>query len=323
MLNIDSMANGGVGSPVAEEQKAVHKSSPVAAPTKGHGLRRWRRVRREQPREGNTRAAAAGGIGGRGDEDSAQLHKRRIPLPADAPKAKHESPPVVDNERCTASVKSRFIPQAPANLDPGLGDFRVASAGFAIGADSDHGEDRSSRSSTAASAPRVLARHGHDKHTRAARSRADRLKLKVVHTAAGSNEPENSRSSVESDLRSSNSVKAPHLGVGVTGNGVHESLSDSGDHSDVGRPREDVRSTAAGGYCKENGGSVVGRMAWASADTGDGGLNDTLDEASGRNGQNGELHSGANPYAESLLLLQRTQEALENGTVEFSLSLPL
>ncbi|GJN15844.1 hypothetical protein PR202_gb02787 [Eleusine coracana subsp. coracana] len=282
------MANGGVDqSPEAEEQQPVPvpKSSPAAAaPTKGRGLRRWRRIRRELHREGDTDRG-----GGRGDEDSAKLHKRRIPFPAGAPKAKHESAPAVEDESSsTASVESRFIPQAPAKLG-----FRVAFAGFTIGADSDHSDDRSSRSSTL--------------HGRHPPSRDDRLR---VHAAAGPAEPENSRSIAESDPRCS---VAWHVGAGITGNGVHKVSSASLDHIDEEQQSEDVRSTAAGGYCEENGSSVLGRLARRSADSDDGVDDTSEDDGSVRNGKNGGFRSGDDdPYAESVLLLQRTQEALEN-----------
>uniref|UniRef100_A0A0A9F156 Uncharacterized protein n=1 Tax=Arundo donax TaxID=35708 RepID=A0A0A9F156_ARUDO len=338
---MDSMASGGVESsaespapaPEAEEE-AVPKRSPAAAATKGRGLRRWRRIRRDQLREGYAAAAGADGGGGGGgvaDEDSAQLHKRRLPLAADAPKGKHEAA-LVEDESSTASVESRFVPPAPpAKLDPGLG-LLIASAGFSVGAggaDSDNSEDRGSRSSTAASAARVFPRHGHDallfprerdrprsratgaslhgKNPRTMRSRADKAR---VHAVAASTEAENSRSSVESDLRSSNALNSRQLGPGVTGNGVRKVLSDSCDHSDEGQPSEEARSTA-GGYYKENSSSVVGRLARRSADSGDD-VEDTLDEGSVGKGGNGRMHSGANPYAGAILLLQRTQEALEN-----------
>ncbi|XP_062192563.1 WPP domain-interacting protein 1-like [Phragmites australis] len=329
MPSMDSMANGGVESSAEspapapeEEDEVVMKSSPAAA-TKGRGLRRWRRIRRDQLGEGY----AAGGSA-HGDEDSEQLHKRRLPLAADALKGKHE-PALVEEESSTASVKSRFVlPAPPAKLDPALG-LLIASAGFSVGADSDNSEDRSSRSSTVASAPRVFPRHGHDallfprdrdrprsraagaslhgKNPRGARSRADKAR---VYTAAASTEAENSRSSVESDLRSSNALKARQLGVGVTDNGVHKVLSHYCDHSDAGQPSEEARS-AAGGYYKVNGSSVVGRLVRRSADSGDD-VEDTFDEGSVGKGHNGGMHSGADPYAESILLLQRTQEALEN-----------
>ncbi|CAL4999550.1 unnamed protein product [Urochloa decumbens] len=336
MPSMGSASNGPIESsaespaPAAEayaEEEAVPRNSPAAAATKGRGLRRWRRIRRgqEQQREGyaNAAAAAVGGTGGAGDEDSAQLNKRRLPLPAGAPKGRHEAP-AAEAESSSASVESRFVP--PAGLDPGLG-LLVASAGFSVGAggaESDQSEDRSSKSSTAASEPRVLPRHEHallfqrerdrlprsraaaaaalhGRNPRAARSRADRPR--VAYSAAVSAEADNSRSSVESDLRSSNALKARQSGAGR--NGGHMVSSDYCDRSDEEQASEEVRST---GYCKDNGSSVLGRSAQMSADPGYG-----VYEASVGKGQNGRLHPGADCYTEStLLLLQRTQEALEN-----------
>ncbi|CAO2173258.1 unnamed protein product [Urochloa humidicola] len=324
MRSTDSASNGPVESsaespaPAAGAEaveEAVPRTSPAAATTKGRGLRRWRRILRGQEQQ---REVYATGGGAAGDEDSAQaqLNKRRLPLAAGAPKGKHEA------ESSSASVESRFVP--PARLDPGLG-LLVASAGFSVGAggaESGHSEDRSSKSSTAASAPRVLPRHEHaflfqrerdvlprsraaaplhGRNPRAARSRADRPR--VAYSAAVSAEADNSRSSVESDLRSSNALKARQSGTGR--NGVHKVSSNYCELSDEEQPSEEVRST---GYCKENGSSVAGRSAQMSADSGYG-----VDEASVGKGQNGRMHSGANCYNEStLLLLQRTQEALEN-----------
>ncbi|CAO2211365.1 unnamed protein product [Urochloa humidicola] len=323
-----SASNGPVESsaessaPAAEaEEEAVPNNSPAAAATKGRGLRRWRRIRRGQEQQRDGAATAGGGVGGAGDEDSTQFNKRRLPLAAGAPKVRHEAP-AAEAESSSASVESRFVP--PARLGPGL-RLLVASAGFSVGsggAESDHSEDRSSKSSTAASALRGVPRHEHafpfqrerdrlprsraaaalhGRNLRAARSRADRPR--VSYSAAVSAEADNSRSSVESDLRSSNALKARQSVAGR--NGVHKVSSDYCDHSDEQQPSEEVRST---GYCKENVSSVVGRSAHISADSGY-----AVDEASVGKGQNGRMHSGADCYNEStLLLLQRTQEALEN-----------
>lgn len=122
--------------------------SPGSSPapmTKGHGLRRWRHIPREHHREGFVTAGS--------DEDSAQFHKHRVPLTADAPKGRHEV--AVKEESSTAFVESRFILQepAPAKLDPNLG-LLIASTGFSVGTDSDNSEDQSSKSSSTASALR-------------------------------------------------------------------------------------------------------------------------------------------------------------------------
>ena len=150
-------------------------------------------------------------------------------------------------------------------------------------------------------------------HAHAARSRADRRR--VVYSAAVPTEADNSRSSVESDLRSSNALKLKARQSGAGPNGVRKVFSDYCDLSDEEQPSEEVRST---GYCKANGSSVVGRSVHISVDSGNG-VDDTFDEASVGKGQNGRMHSGADHYNEStLLLLQRAQEALKNGMVKFS-----
>ncbi|KAJ1269013.1 hypothetical protein BS78_07G177600, partial [Paspalum vaginatum] len=284
-------------SPAPAAEAAVPKSSPVVATatTKGRGLRRWRRIRREQEhrREGYAAADASGGggggsAGGRGDEGSAQAQLNKLP-PRPAP--------------------------PPPTLDPGLG-LLIASAGFSVGADSDNSEHRSSRSS-AASAPRGPPRHDHallfprerdrqplhGRHPSAARSRADGPM--VVHGAAVSAEADNSRSSVESDLRSSNAASNGRRSAAGL-NGVYDYC----DHSDEEQPSEGVRST---GYSKGNGSSVVGRSVRISPDSGND-VEDTFDQESVGKGQNGRMHSdsGADAYNDSIMLLQRTQEALEN-----------
>ncbi|KAF7108316.1 hypothetical protein CFC21_108809 [Triticum aestivum] len=323
--DMDRMANGAVES--SAESPAAE--APPEARTKGRGLRRWRRIQREHRAEGAAApATAAGGRGGAND-DAAQLHKRRLPLGAAAPpKGKHEVA-VEEAESSTASVESRFVPleqapapaPAPAKLDPDLG-LLVSSVGFSVGAggaDSDNGEDRSSKSSTAASAPRHdfprerdrLRAHTaasiHGKNHRSARARADRPS---AHTAFSQAEAGNSRSSVESDRRSSNAVHGRKQGVGSIGNGIH-------DHSDEGQPSDEMRSTA-GGYCTQSGSSVVGRLGVGNGDSGDADVEDTFDEGGAGKGEMGlEMNSCANPYAKSILLLQRTQEALENEIQNF------
>ncbi|CAM0912211.1 unnamed protein product [Alopecurus aequalis] len=313
--DMDGMANGAVESS-GEPPPAQASAEPRA---KSCGLRRWRRIER-QHRKQKTPSAAATGSGAAGDE-AAQLHKRRLPLgAAEPPKGKHEA--AAEGESSTASVESRFVPlePPPAKLDPDLG-LLITSVGFSVGAgggDSDNSEDRSSRSSTAASAPRHDFARGRDRpraHTAAslhgknpqtARARADRP---LAHAVFSTSEAENSRSSVESDRQSSNTVNGRKQGVGIVGNGVHKVPSDG----DEGQPSEEVRSTA-GGYCTQNGSSVVGRLVQGSVDSGDADAEDTLDEGSvGKSDGNGlRTNSGADAYAESILLLQRTQESLEN-----------
>ncbi|EMS48190.1 hypothetical protein TRIUR3_18101 [Triticum urartu] len=117
--------------------------------------------------------------------------------------------------------------------------------------------------------------------------------------------------------RSIGSLQILQLGVGSIGNGIHKELSDGDDHSDEGQPSDEMRSTA-GGYCTQSGSSVVGKLGGGNGDSGDADVEDTFDEGGVGKGEMGlEMNSCANPFAESILSLQRTQEALENEIRNF------
>ncbi|VAI18775.1 unnamed protein product [Triticum turgidum subsp. durum] len=330
---MDSGANS-VGS-VGESPPPV--SSPGRPVAKGRGLRRWRRIPREHHDDeggspaGPVAASAAAATGA--EVDLAQLHKRRLPVGADAPKGKQEAA-AAEVDSPVASVESSFVPPeappspspAPAltSLDPDLG-LLIASAGFSVGAggaDSDNSDDRTSKSSTALprhdfslagfgrdrdrARSRAPGAAAHAKNLRTARARG--AGARAVSAASSTVEPENSRSSVESDLRSTGAAHARKSSAGISSNGVHKFLYTDGDHSDDEAPSEHLRS-AAGGFYKENG-SAVGRMAMGNGDlySHDHGFH----EGSIGKGENGGIHSGLDPYADSISMLQSAQEALEN-----------
>jgi len=211
-------------------------------------------------------------------------------------------------------------------LDPNLGHL-IATAGFSVGAggaDSDNSDDRTSKLSTAASAPRHdFSSVGFGRERDRARSRAPgaahgkgiraaRVRGASARVASSPAEAENSRSSVESNLRSSNAAHARRSSAGVTSNGVHKVLFPDGHQSDDEPPSGDLRY-ATGGFYKENG-SVVGRLGNCDSDSN----NHIIHEASVGKFENGGTHSGLDPYAESVALLQSAQEALENGMVWIS-----
>ncbi|CAN6204808.1 unnamed protein product [Urochloa humidicola] len=337
---MDSGANS-VGESVGESPAPQPEPEPV---TKGRGLRRWRRIPREQQqhRDGSPASPGAGvGAGASAAEDlAAQLNKRRLYPIADAPKGKEDAA-VEEVESSVASVESSFVPleafsfvpleasppPAPTRLDPNLGHL-IATAGFSLGAggaDSDNSDDRGSKLSTAASAPRHDFSSGgfgrdrdrarsrapggaaHGKNLRAARGRGASARA----AAASPVEAENSRSSVESNLRSSNAAHARRSSAGVTSNGVHKVLFPDDHQSDDEAPIEEVRYVN-GVFYKENG-SVVGRLGNCDSDAN----NHTFDEVSVGKFENGGTHSGLDPYVESIALLQSAQEALENEIQKF------
>jgi hypothetical protein len=331
----------------ANSVSSVGESPPPVSPpgrpvAKGRGLRRWRRIPREHhddegsPTGPVAPAAATGAAGAGAEEDLSQLHKRRLPVGADGPKGKQEAA-AEEEDSPVASVESSFVPPdappspvpppAPTKLDPDLG-FLIASTGFSVGAggaDSDNSDDRTSKSSTALprhdfslagfgrdrdrARSRAPGAAAHAKNLRTARARG--VGVRAVSVASSTAEAENSRSSVESDLRSTGAAHARKSSAGISSNGVHKFLYTDGEHSDEEAPSEHLRSTA-GGFYKENG-STVGRMVMGNGDlyANDHGFH----EGSIGKGENGGIHSSLDPYTESISMLQSAQEALENGIV--------
>ncbi|CAD6218770.1 unnamed protein product [Miscanthus lutarioriparius] len=329
----NSVGESPAPAPAPEPEPQTRPAEPV---TKGRGLRRWRRIPREQHHEGSPASPGAGtGAGASAGEDlAAQLHKRRYGPAADEPKGKQDAA-AEEVESSVASVESSFVPleaspppaPAPAltRLDPNLGHL-IATAGFSVGAggaDSDNSDDRTSKLSTAASAPRHdFSSVGFGRERDRARSRAPgaahgkgiraaRVRGASARVASSPAEAENSRSSVESNLRSSNAAHARRSSAGVTSNGVHKVLFPDGHQSDDEPPSGDLRY-ATGGFYKENG-SVVGRLGNCDSDSN----NHIIHEASVGKFENGGTHSGLDPYAESVALLQSAQEALENEIQKF------
>uniref|UniRef100_A0A0E0M2K7 WPP domain-containing protein n=1 Tax=Oryza punctata TaxID=4537 RepID=A0A0E0M2K7_ORYPU len=347
------------GESVAESPAPVASPESNPAPatvTKGRGLRRWRRIPREHHEEGSPGSgggvAPAAGAAAAADEDLAQLHKRRHPLGADAPKGKEEAAAAaaveeVESESPVASVESSYAPpEAPLSppvqtkLDPDLG-FLIASAGFSVGAggaDSDNSDDRTSKSSTNAAAPRHDFSFGggfgrerdrprsrapgaaaHGKGIRTARTRGAHGARATASTASVV-EPENSRSSVESNLRSSGAAHARQSSAGISSNGVHKVLYDDDDDDDAeqsdGEPPSEEARSGAGGFYRENG-SVVGRLVKGSNDSDADADDHGYDEGSIGKGENGEIHSGLNPYVQSIALLRSAEEAIENEIQKF------
>uniref|UniRef100_A0A6V7QR41 Aconitase/3-isopropylmalate dehydratase large subunit alpha/beta/alpha domain-containing protein n=1 Tax=Ananas comosus var. bracteatus TaxID=296719 RepID=A0A6V7QR41_ANACO len=253
--------------------------SSKPAPPKGYGLKKWRRYRRDSNKEGSSHA------------DSAQDHKRRLSDSQNRPEEQHKQ----------------------KSDDLGL---LIASAGFSIGADSENSEDRSSKSSTAASAPRF--RHesvGFGRERGRAKSGSGKGSGHVVQqrTPRGSGSGrgsgldaskksrgdwarivvENSHSSVESDLRSSNAAFVRSSSMVSNGKHSEKSVSYDGENSDDGQQSEEVRSA----YYTENGSAEN----FSREDA------DRVEE----NGEKNDSHSDIDPFVESIVLLRTAQEALE------------
>ncbi|KAM1341327.1 hypothetical protein ACFX2F_005795 [Malus domestica] len=231
-------------------------SSPLAAkspgggspPTvKGRGLRKWRRIKRNFAKGDKDNAV----------DDSSKVLKRGLSGNGSPVKSKNSPIEIRHNTR-EGSVGSVNMLRNVGVVDgfaiPGSSSdsrFSVGTA-FAAGADSENSEDRSSKSSTAASVPKPKFElpaafvHARDKSKMKSTSgksvsnsaqRAQQGKTQVESSKKhrgdrGTIEMENSYSSMESDSRSSNFVfmQSPIL----TSNGKQSgrSMSHDGENSD-------------------------------------------------------------------------------------------
>ncbi|KAL0916023.1 hypothetical protein M5K25_013502 [Dendrobium thyrsiflorum] len=284
------------------------ESTPVV--TKGNGLRKWRRIKRDLKKDGGSSA------------DSAQILKRRLQNTEafnSEEENKIKSKAEADGEDSVASLESRNADINPLPVGTGALNLeleRLASGGFSIGMDSDNSEDHNSKSSTATSAPRL--RH------EALASGKDRGRLKIfcgkgttrlgiqkVQQGRGGTVDaskknkgdlarfdENSLSSVESDLRSS-VAGVVQWGSVVDSNGKHNGRSLNFDeHSDEAHIGEEAQS----GYFKENG---------KAENLSRGDLDAELLEENNQKSGNFQSSSDLDPLIESMGSLQEAEEALE------------
>lgn len=282
-------------------------------PSKGKGLKKWRRIRRDLTKD------VSGGV------DSSLILKRRHSL--------NESSKGRDDNKVMNVAEGEPVTPTPSvgsllsvedivgavSLDPELVQL-MASGGFSIGMDSDNSEDRSSKSSTAASVPKPKHEIGFGRERgrtkmvggrvagNALQQRAQRGKGAGVDTSKKIRddrvrlEKENSQSSVEFDLRSSK-MGFTRQGSGVS-NGSHivKPLNFVEVHDDEVQTFEEIRS----GYYKENG---------VTEDFLRGDLGPDLLEDNKVRRDNFRPPSGIDPFVESIVMLQVVQEALETGIV--------
>ncbi|MCL7046107.1 hypothetical protein MKW94_006517 [Papaver nudicaule] len=322
-INYSSEVNGkeiGNGTPensrstleVAETPEGVSGETPPTR--KGYGLKKWRRIRRDFVKDESV-GLDLNRILKRGAPNAAEMGKPQDP----SAEIKHKSEGSAASEE--SSVKSPdlldgFIPKG-SSLDSTVG---VGSA-FAFGTDSENSGDRSSKSSTAASAPRMrMDSHtvtgSRDKHrvkkcSNNSVQKIQQVKGKVDTSKKSRGErdkydKENSYSSIESDLRSSNIVFA-QTGVFGNSNGrksevcsnYDEENSEKGQTSDLHAGDGDQK-----GYCKQIGGDIEDI---AQNDVSGGG---SLEEK-GEEFESNRTHAEWDPLVKSIISLQAVQEALE------------
>ncbi|XP_039028465.1 WPP domain-interacting protein 2-like [Hibiscus syriacus] len=296
-------------SPLVSVKSPGASSSPT---TKGYGLKKWRRIKRDFVKDA-TVTMKSGKIVKRGLTGSANL---------DPSKPQHRASPEIN--------QNSGSPHGPMNMfmmhSPNSDSMFTVGAAFASATDSENSEDRSSKSSTAASMPKVrydlpsVLGYVHEKHqmnlngntvgSSSQRVQQGRGRAESSKKARGVRvkiEKENSHSSMESDSRSSNFIFTQGS-ISVTSNGKkhRNPVNYDGENSDEAQGDEhQISKEVQTAYRKENSGDIeelspddlAAGLSWEDKD---------------EKGENHQPSPDQDPLVQSILALQSVQEALEN-----------
>ncbi|XP_022716603.1 WPP domain-interacting protein 2-like [Durio zibethinus] len=297
--------------------------SPVGASpptTKGYGLKKWRRIKRDFVKD----PTATG--------DISKMLKRGLSGSANPTKPLHMASPEI-KQNSVASVgpvnmlKSTSVAHGLMMRSPSSDSRFAVGAAFAFATDSENSEDRSSKSSTAASMPKTrydlpaVLGYVHEKNqmknlsgksvgNSSQRVQQGKGSVESNKKARGERikiEKENSHSSMESDSRSSNFVFTQGL-FSVTSNGKQtgNSLNYDGENSDEAREGEhQISEEVQTAYRKENLGEIeelspddlAADLSWEDKE---------------EKGENHQPSPDQDALIQSILALQSVQEALEN-----------
>ncbi|XP_077222713.1 WPP domain-interacting protein 2-like [Tasmannia lanceolata] len=285
---------------------------------KGYGLRKWRRVRRDHTKDGCNGA------------DLNRVLKRGLSN-AEAVKARDlSSGHKQKSEGSVASVDSAVKNVAFSNLPVGVSDSESV---FALGTDSENSEDQNSKSSTAASVPKskmeVHVGIGFVKEKNKGKNFSGKSLGNAIHRAqhgkgkvetskklrgeSVKNENDNSYSSVESDLRSSNAIATQVGRFPAVSNGrqSERSLNYDGENSDevqLSEPQSSMEVRAACYKDNEEEAEDISRDNLAA---------DVAEDEKKEDDENDEPNMDRDPLLESVAFLQATQEALEKEIQKF------
>ncbi|EEF30618.1 conserved hypothetical protein [Ricinus communis] len=312
----DEQVKEAIGNEVEKESLSA-KSPSVGSPplAKGYGLRKWRRIKRDVVKDGSANA------------DNSKVLKRGLSNSGNPSKPTNfVSAEIIQNSE--GSVGSTNVLRNMGVVDglvgPGINlesRFAVGSA-FAAGEDSENSEDRSSKSSTAASAPRLRydlptvlgyvkeknrIKNLSGKNAGPSTQRVQQGKARVESSKKPRGErvkieKENSHSSIESDSRSSNFVfMQGAYSVTSNGNQRERSMYYDGENSD---------DAHAGGQRFSEDQENAGEDEDAFQD-------DLVADASweGKEEKSESHHPSTekDPLVESILTLKSVQEALESA----------
>jgi hypothetical protein len=289
--------------------------------TKGYGLKKWRRIRREFVKDVSASI------------DTSKILKRGLSGSTNPTKAQHHFPLEMKQNSegsigsanvSTVGVADRFVIHGSSS------DSRFAfGSALAAGTDSENSEDRSSKSSTAASAPKVrhdlLAVSGHVRE----KSRTKNSGGKSLGNSAqkgqqgkgrteGSKKPrgervkiekENSHSSMESDSRSSNFVfMQGDFTATSNGKQTERSMKYDRENSDEALASERFSEEVQTGYSKDNVGEIEDLLQDDLAA-------DLSWQVKEEKSENHRPSIDRDPMVESIFNLQSVQEALQKGLI--------
>lgn len=278
-------------------------SSPQAT-KKGYGLKKWRRIRREFSKDGSS-SVDTSKILKRGLSTSMVNLSKPQGVSIETRQKSDGSSSSTNAVMKSLSVAADGTVVHGANLDS-----RLVGPSFAAGTDSDNSEDRSSRSSTAASVPknRMRTLSGKNMVPSVQRSQPGKSRIDTGKKHRGERvkvEKENSQSSMESDSRSSNVVFMQGT-TSVTSNGRHSGKSMNYDaaNSDEAQDGEQHFGEEQTCYNKENDGEfetlsqedLAADLSW---------------EVREDKVENHGSSTDPDPLVESIHTLQSAQEQLE------------
>ncbi|KAI3418070.1 uncharacterized protein J3R85_013921 [Psidium guajava] len=327
VLSPDSSEKGKqIAEPNTSPPLTAQSPSGVTPSTKkGYGLKKWRRIRRDFVKDGSSHLDSSKilkrGLNGLGNQNnSSRFSVERVSV-----EVMKDSEGSVGSTSMTRNLDHADGPAVHAST---LESNVAAAPAFTAGADSDNSEDRSSKSSTAASAPKAkhdsslafgyvrernrmknlsgksqggLSQHAQQNKGRieiSKKPRGERVKI----------QKENSHSSVESDLRSSSSVFMQGAYAingkksGMAMNYYSANSDEAGDHFS-----EEVQT----GYPTENFGEAEDFSQDDSAV-------DLSWEAGEEKRESNRSSADRNTLIESINALQSLQEALEQEVQKFS-----
>lgn len=278
------------------------------APSKGVGLKKWKRIRRNVVRDHNSSA-----------DESGKVLKRGLSGSGNANLSENLRGVKEKNDGSSSAFGNVVFSDGHAIRGSSTDSRYAVGSGFVVGTDSENSEDRSSKSSTAASEPKV--RHEKGRGSRNTNSKNLVNSAQKVQQGKGwiessakpggggrvKFEKENSISSLDSDSRSNY-----RQGVfsTVTSNGKHSGNPHVYDEGNDGEAHTNEHFTKEdeAGYGNENGEdedlqeNSAANQSW-----------DAPEEKS----ENNQSTSAEDPLIESIRSLQAVQEALEEEVLKF------